>query len=75
MILIFQYAANLLEYLRRRKFGFQLLCNALRYTSQDFLADMLIKTTESIPEVGMSEVLFMLCFAIKLVNIFHFIKF
>ena len=44
--------ANLLDYLRRRPDGFELLCHALMEARQDFLAETLKKTRDTIPEVG-----------------------
>ena len=51
----FQSIKSLLDYLRRRRNGFDLFCKALKAANQSFLADVLLKTKESIPEVGRKD--------------------
>ena len=48
----FQSIKSLLDYLRRRKNGFNLLCKTLSKTGQSFLAETLEETKDNIPDVG-----------------------
>ena len=48
----FQSIKSLLDYLRRRKNGFNLLCKTLSKTGQSFLVETLQNTKDNIPDVG-----------------------